>query len=214
MKLFASLIVFLAFSQSIYAAQDQLPKELGHFDLEMTSSEYRSQMKMLSEKNLFQVRSSDPLDDILKLGERNLDWLEIINNARPAGSKLELSTPGTTNGIPIDHPSQSSRQIILDKLVEIKAALPSEISQVLFSNVVLPSTLTIDDATFLEHIRKVDRLYQNTSRWLMMEPYLWIYANRAENDIRGYYFMQQDPDRIDRLTNYKQLDQTIQKKYK
>src|SRR5690606_9453233 len=48
--------------------------------------------------------------------------------------------------------------------------------------------------------------YQYASRWLLMEPWLEQYAERAHRDIRGYYFLQQEDDLAGKLRNWNKLD--------
>lgn len=82
---------------------------------------------------------------------------------------------------------------------------------ILFSKVALPThhPLTSDEE-FLTLVRRVDRVYQSASRWLLQEPYLWSYASRAYMDIRGYYYLQKEPDLDHKLLNFRTLDAATQ----
>jgi hypothetical protein len=197
--------MFPLFAAAAHAASSG---SLPHYDLEMTSAEYRALTEGLTD-----TESDDPLQLILEKGKRNLDWIEFINTTRADGAKLELSTPATQRGIPITDPSVSNREIVAGQWQSLVANLPSQLSDVLINNAPFTADLTVTDDVFLEHARLVDRTYQRAARWLLQEPYLSAYAARAEDDVRGYYQLTNDPAREDNLRNYRNLRADLKANY-
>lgn len=195
------LVVLVSFAR----ADEVRPFQLPHLEGDMNGFEYRPLVEAMRQargnlKTLLppdgpqngriRKRANDPLDAILDLGKRNLEWLEAINKARPANAKLELSTAETQVAIPIDQPRSTNRATIQAAMADFKAKAVQRFSQVLFEAGALPSTTNgLSDDAFLDHARAFDRIYQSASRWLLQEPYLSQYASRKRDDIRGYYFL-------------------------
>lgn len=173
-----------------------------HMELDMTSAEYRALTKHFDE-----LESDDPLTAILQFGKRNLDWLEHINAARTEGNKLELSTAATQTGYPIDQATFSNREIIAAAWNAQKETMPAFIKEIVLEGGDFIRDLPVSDEDFLVQIRAIDKLYQRASRWLLQEPYLEYYAQAAAEDVRGYYYLQREPDLQAKLTGWFQLDQ-------
>ncbi len=186
----AFIFTSLLAAQSVSAAQKAA--EPPHMDLEMTAVEYRALMQRLgTEKNLSRA---DPLQPVLNFGKRAIEWVETINRARPAGQQLELTNPQSTGGIPIDQPSRSNQEIVLERWTTMKAAMPAAIRSVLEATSALPATAPLDDEAFITQMRLAVRSYEHASRWLLQVPYLSSYAARSRDDIRGYYFLSREPE--------------------
>jgi hypothetical protein len=199
----ASLGLILSFGTGVRAATtSQSPL---HLDLEMTGPEYATLIERMEAAGGFRARQNDPLRAILNLGKRNLDWLALINAGRAPDAQLELSTPESTVGIPIGDPRRSNRPIIERRRDELRAELPAAMREVLFENAPLTAAPPVADAEFLAFARKVDTLYQAASRWLLQEPYLRQYAGFATNDIRGFYFLEREPELEKKLRQWRDL---------
>jgi hypothetical protein len=188
-----------------HAGPFHLPS-IPHLDPEMTSVEYERALALAPKKN----KASDPvLQKILTLGKRNLDWLEAVNSARSASDRLELSNPALAAGIPIDQPSKSSGTLIKTNFQAFQNSVDPAFMQVLNATTPVPTTSVGSDSDFIAAVRKLDRLYQKTSRWLLQEPYLMAYAQRASGDIRGYYFLAKEPNLESKLKNWSQQPQAL-----
>lgn len=174
----------------------QASSTLPHWDLEMTGAEYARLMPFV------EIKSADPLQKYLKLGKRNLDWIEHLNARRPDGAKLQLSTPETQGGIPIDQPSESNRALIRERYAVVEMALPAFMREVLIEGAPFLDSAPIGDEEFLLHLRAVDRIYQYASRWLLQEPYLSQYAEYSKGDVRGIYFLRKEKDLDGVLQNW------------
>lgn len=190
-------------------------RPLLHLDPEMTGEEYRALLNRLEKEESFvsKLNSNDPLKVILHQGNRNLDWIKAINEKRNAQNKLELTTPETTRAYPIDAPGFSNRKIILQNLADLKKEMPKEMAKVIFGSGPIPHNNPIDDKTFLENARKMNRLYESASRWLLQEPYLMWYSMYAKNDVRGYYFLSKEKNLEKKLRKWNSLDEETQHKY-
>ncbi len=180
------------------------------FDLEMTGPEYRELLK----RPEYQTRTSDEIDNILKVGKRNLDWINLVNANRPANQQLELYSPALQVGIPMDAPREYNEATVLRDYNDLLAELPVAFKEVLLGFDALPITHPLDsDEEYLTWTRKTDKVYQSASRWKIMEPYLWSLASRSYNDIRGYYFLNEIPNLQEQLQSWNSLSTETQAQY-
>ncbi|MGK5081996.1 hypothetical protein WDW37_01730 [Bdellovibrionota bacterium FG-1] len=177
-------------------------QELPHLELDMDGTEYRA---LLANSG---VQTRGPLQQILDYGKRNLDWLDLINQNRPENNRLELSTPETQVGIPIDHPRESNPTLIQKDFATMQLSLPESVAAVLSGQTPPSAQVPLDDMKFLDIARGVDRVYQAASRWLLQEPALQSYASRSTMDIRGYYFLAKEPELAAKLSNWSSLEPT------
>jgi len=198
------IVAGLALSSISYAQTRQPP----HLELDMTGADYRVLMdRLAAHENFAQQLEQSELQPILDTGKRLLDWVDRINAQRPAGQMLELSSPATqAAGIPIDKPRIYNRAIVQQQYDTAVAALPQAMADVLLGTGALSDTAPVDDATFLERARAIDNSYQYASRWLLMEPYLTDLAERSVDDVRGYYFLSQEPGLTKELAGWQTLD--------
>ncbi len=180
----------------------------GSLELDLSSSDYRKALE--GRQVLF---SNSGLERILKIGQRNLDWLELINKNRPDDKKLELSTAATQGGIPIESPRKSNPTIIQADFDAITATLPKSVSDVLLNNWPQSEQPPIEDEAFLEIARKIDRSYQSASRWILQEPDLWSYTMRSNMDIRGYVFLSREAGLEAKLKGWTGLDAEVRKNF-
>jgi len=98
-------------------------------------------------------------------------------------------------------------------LKNLKAEMPAAMADVLFGSGGLPSTTPVDDETFITYARRMNRIYESASRWLLQEPYLSEYENFSFGDVRGYYFLNKEADLEKNLRNWNNLDEVTQAKY-
>lgn len=204
-----ALLVLLAMTSFTAAAKPVL-----HLDPEMTGAEYRSIFAAMESKPAFRARiTADQLREVLELGKRNLDWIEVINSKRDDQHKLQLTTPESTAAYPIESPGTSNRKIILTNLATLKQTMPHAMSQVIFGAGTLPENPPVDDKTFVDNAYLLNRIYESASRWLLQEPYLDEYKRYAMMDIRGYYFLNKETDLKNKLQHWSSLDDATQKQY-
>lgn len=154
------------------------------------------------------TQGNDGLDTVLRMGERNLDWLNFINAKRPEGKKISFTSKGTQTGIPIDSPNTYNPTLILNTYQKLKADYPKELADVIFAGASFPENPPVDEKVYIEWSRKLDRSYQSAARWRTMQPWLSSLAARRRNDIRGYYFLSRLTDRTQRFANFASLPET------
>ena len=161
-----------------------------HIDLEMSSDEYRALLKKLKSSPNKTLTVDDPaIKDALKLGERLSLWIKKVNSERSPETAIRLTSAATRRGIPIDKPNKYSPSIIKQETSSILSDLPKEMKEILVSTSDLPSTIPLDEETFILHARKVDRNYQSAARYKSVDLYRYHYISAAKKDVRGFYYL-------------------------
>lgn len=191
-------------------SSDRPHKTRPHLDLEMTGEEYK---KQLAESGSDAVALQSPkLRPALTLGERNLEWLKLINSKR--SQPISFSSRETQVGYPIDAPKEYNPDLIFAAYQNLEKTMPQALGQILFSQVPLPETLPVDEKTYIKWGRDADRVYQSAARWLMMEPYLDALRAHQYEDIRGFYFLTRLEEREKKFANFQGLSPNEQKEIK
>lgn len=219
MKFFSFLTLMLICISTAEASLSQI--NVLNMDLQMTGYEYRQlteraklqkPLNNLSNAIYLAIKPKDILQDIVDIGERNLDWLEEINRLRPDNAKLELSSPSSAGGIPITKPNETNRKMIEQDFTSYKTQIPKAVYDVLSGNDTLPASTIINEQEFLTIARDVNYYYKTASRWLLHEPDLASFAERAYKDIRGYYFLEQEQNLNTKLEVWAMLDVSVRNK--
>ncbi len=167
-------------------------------DLEMTGQEYS---RILKTKSL--QKSGSTLHKIIEIGQKNLEWFGFINSNRPVEKQLTLYSPELIVGIPIDHPKEYNEKTVLSDYKNLLEELPASFKNILLSIDQLPTNHSFQsDDEYLEATRKVDRVYQSASRWIIMKPNLDYLAQKSIKDIRGYYFLSKTQNIEEKLSNW------------
>ncbi len=189
----AFLIIALA---SQFASAGLKIGQKPHLDLNTTSKEYR----LLLFQQSFTGISADSgsAEDIalnrwLAIGQRNLQWVDLVNKHRPPENKISLSSPATQGGIPVSSPSSYNYQIIKDKCDIVEALLPKALKSVIYEGSPLTETVPVTDRQFIEWLAQIDKCYQSTARYKLMKPWTEELKQEAVNDVRGYLRMKNDP---------------------
>ena len=202
------LISFMFFQTSAWASSNPRPslKALPHIDLEATALELVKIYQLthpVSQGEGPEVQGA--LDPVLKMGKRNLDWLQIINAARSQGDKLSFSSKATQSGIPIESPKNYNESTVQKSFDDLKKNVPNAMASVIFSNAPLGDQLPLPVDEYLQWGRKIDGIYQTAVRWLTMKNYLPGLAARRSRDIRGVYFFAKEPNLEANLTDFQSL---------
>ena len=208
MKLLIAASLLLPFLASGKAPQ--YPVDL---DLQSSSRIYEIQIaKKQAQENwitrlskTIQVKTDTDvqLDNIVKIGKRNLDWLIFMNQNRTV--PLQFTIPGSLKGIPITEPSRYSDKIQIQKFNDYVAALPTGMKEVLIDGKPFTTNPPIADEDYTKLGNAMDKIYQNTLRWQLMLPYLDQYEQFKSSDIRGYYFLNQISNLNEKLKNFGDL---------
>lgn len=133
--------------------------------------------------------ADNSIQAVIKLGEKNMNWLKHMNSLRDEAHQLRLTRPGELSSIPITSPKKYNPQTVADAADTIKKDMPQALKDVYYSNNNLPDNPPVSDDVYVEWAKKVDKNYQTATRWMMMQPYLDYLTEDAKIDVRGYYFM-------------------------
>lgn len=158
------------------------------------------------------LEMNDSLNPIVDMGERNLQWLNLINEGLE--EKISLTSKENLIAYPIESPKVYNEELILAEFSALKANMPPEMSDVLFSNKILPDQLSLDKELYKTWAFKVDRNYQSALRWRMMQPYLYQLKMRKYNDARGFYVLKNTEDLNQKLQDYNNLSGELQESLK
>jgi hypothetical protein len=161
-----------------------------HLDLEMSSEEYRVLLNKMNSQAVNKMTGDHPsINEALRLGERLSKWIAKVNELRTSQTAIRLTSPSTRRGIPIDTPNTYSPDIIKKETYGILGELPTAMKEVLTGNFELPTTLPVDDETFITLARRLDRNYQSAARFKSVDQYRSYYIQAASKDVRGYYYL-------------------------
>ena len=178
-------------------------------DLEMTGQEYTQILKKFSLQ-----KTNSSLKKIIETGKRNLEWFNTVNAHRPSDQQLALYNPDLIAGIPIDHPKEYNEKTVLADYKTLLNKLPENFKNILLSNLEFPTNHPLaTDNDYLETVRKVDRVYQSASRWLIMKPNLDYLAQKSFKDIRGYFFLSKIENIEDKLSNWNSISDQEKKDF-
>ena len=153
------------------------------------------------------------LQTLLTVGKRAVQWFEKVNSSRSAENKMDLTARGEAKGTKITQPNKTNTKILVDNYTKMMTELPALMTSVVTSSNDLPSQAPIADADFVKAIRTLDKMYQNTVRWVGSKDYLDWYAARSATDVRGYYFLKAIPDLDQKLNSWTTLNSDDQNNY-
>ena len=206
-------IVLLASLLLPFFAEAKAPHYPVDLDLQSSSRMYEYQLakrkaaeswfSRLGKTIMIKGETDSQLDNIVKVGKRNLDWLIFMNQNRTA--PLQFTIPGSLKGIPITEPSRYSDKIQIQKFNEYVAALPTAMKEILIDGKPFTTNPPMADADYTKLGNAMDKIYQNTLRWQLMLPYLSEYEQMKSSDIRGYYFLSQVSELNSKLKNFGDL---------
>ncbi len=138
----------------------------------------------------FVIQDEPSIEEGLRVGERLLQWVELINAQRSDDQKIRLTSPEHRTSYPIDKPNHYSPRTVAAAMQAAKDVMPLEMKTVLFSEQEsLPNQNPISDDAFILSGRAIDRVYQTAARWQMLSPNKFYYISNRIRDIRGYYFL-------------------------
>jgi hypothetical protein len=205
------LIVFGLLSVQAQALQKN-KKNLIHILPDAPSSFYHSVVR----DQIF-VFGEDPAEQsvqkAIKLGERNMNWLKYMNKFRDESHQLRLTKPGELTGVPITSPKKYNPEIIQAAGEKIQNEMPQELKDIFYSNSAFPQNPPVNDDTYIDWAKKVDKNYQTATRWMVMVPYLNYLKDEQANDVRGHYFLSQTENLESKLREFSNLSSDDQIKF-
>lgn len=202
-------LALLFVSSSVIAKSAAADQKMPHLDLEMSSTE----LQKVYDQTRWSIfdDAQKRLDAPVRAGKRNLDWLNFINSTRP--EKISFSDPKKPRGIPMDKPSEYNEEIAYKKYTDLVEQMPKEMKKVIIDGEAFTADPGIPVEDYIEWGDKIDRAYQTAIRWMMMEPYLGYLAQRRYQDIRGYYFILNYPNRDEVLATLDTLPTDEREKF-
>lgn len=134
-------------------------------------------------------------------------WLKKINENRRSDNQLRLtSSTSRGDGIPIDKPSKYGPKTIKTRLEKILSEAPKEMLDIIYENTSMTGTNPVTDELFIEHGRKISRVYQSAVRWeTNIKKWLPYYKQNQRRDVRGFYYLKKETDLDGKLKNFKNL---------
>lgn len=201
--------IFLGVVSAVFALSSvgALAKAVGHkprLDLEMTGAEYRQLLHKKTSVRFFEAMDAEDvaLVQYLKYGERNLQWVDLINQSRTADTRISLTSAATANGFPINSPRRLNFNGIEQQWAVLLALMPQALKSVIFDGAAMPAQPPVSDREFIEWLRQVDDAYQISARYKMMKPWKADMAAGAAQDVRGYLLLRDDAQADQTLAQY------------
>lgn len=188
----------------LVAVSLQAQAKIPHLDLDLSGAELqkiydarkktvRIDLDVNSKEDGAQQEQKRRLDQPVKAGQRNLEWLQFINQNRK--DKISFSNPANQRGIPMDAPKEYNEAIAYQQYLDVVAQMPASMKKVIIDGAAFTQDPGVPDDEYALWGDKVDRAYQIAIRWMMLEPYLSSMAGQRYRDVRGYYFIENDPNR-------------------
>lgn len=196
------------FSISVSAAG----KHRVHLPLEVSSEEYTAllnKQKRSARFDALQTAEDVAIERWLKVGQRNLQWVTLVNSVRPPETKISLSSPATMGGFPVSSPSSYNFKIIKDKCDIIESLLPKVLKDVVYGGAQLTEQVPVTDREFSEWLMQVDRCYQSVARYKLILPWKDELIEEAKTDVRGYLRMINDPQYDQKLNQWTSQGQLV-----
>lgn len=211
---FSALIsaVMLMMTSTAFAAKSG---KAPHLEFDLRGSDY---MKILAQRRTIKFgRLQDPdeatLKPVLTLGQKNLRFLNFINEHRDAAHKISLTSEATEQSAPIETPNVYNVAIVYQRYTDHLKVMPPALLHILTSDEPFPAELPMPEAEYIEWGLKTDHVYQIAARWLTLKPYLSEYAEARRDDIRGFYYLSREKDLLKKLAHWNELDANVQTQY-
>jgi len=173
-----------------------------------TGKDYLRQIQLLN------INGSGELDQVLKLGKRNIEWLDFMNQFRDEQSKIHFTKPGSLVGYPLESPNRYSEKIVLQKYADWLLEVPTSMKEILVEGKPFTENPPINIEEYIALGKKADRIYQSAARWIMMKPNLQFLAQARFRDLRGFYFLSQIKDLQLQFANWKNLTDDKRKEFR
>lgn len=158
--------------------------------------------------------TSDYVNEAIRVGKKNMDWLKHMNSLRPDDQKIALTKPGELTPIPIHKPKIYSPDTVERDFKELFDAIPESMKAIIFGTAPFIDNPDVDLATYILWAKKVDKMYQTAARWVTMQPYMGYYYQNKIADIRGYYYLIREENLNEKLESFSTLKSEEQERLK
>ena len=207
-------ILFFAFAFNAWSETNLKPPHLGPWGLRFNHLhsfvvERKLQKKL---KAINDDADLKKLQEIIGISKKANEWINLVNTQRPIDDQLDLSNPTETSngGIPYQKPMKSSRLILEKRLDDFLSQTPTTYKQIFLDTNDLPSSDPLNNKElFVKELRKLDRIYQSTIRFVGQLDWIAYYTNREIFDVRGYLFLKEKNNVEELLKNFDSLEQAV-----
>jgi hypothetical protein len=201
---------------SFLSQKQQKPQ---HLPIEVSSQVYQNLLKQQAMNSFLSSPfsmsqnaeiSGVDLSKVLTAGQRNLQWLQVINQNRPAKDRLSFTVMGQPKTFPVEQSLTYNALILIRRFQKALEQAPAEFKSVLVDGQAMSANPSMDLSEYIQWGTEFDKTYQLAARWTLNAPYLSYFAGQKYMDIRGYYFLSHLPNRQQVLQNFSTLDSTQQ----
>jgi hypothetical protein len=162
----------------------------------------------------FDTDDSPIIRTVIAAGNKNLNWLKHMNAARTSDNQIVLTRPGELTSYPIDRPSIYNEEIIAKRHNDLMASIPKVMKDIIYGNAAFTTEPGLPIDEYIAWAKKVDRNYQSANRWSLMQPNLSYYRQNAYRDLRGFYFLTRDQNRLVNFQRFLALRTEQQNQYR
>lgn len=150
----------------------------------------------------------------IKGGEILNKWLAKINENRRSDNQLRLTSSNSRgSGIPINKPGKYGPKTLKADLEKVLAESPKEMLDVIYNGKEITGKNPITDELFIQHGRKISRLYQYAVRWeTVIKPWMSYFKQNKRRDVRGFYYLEREENLKEKLDNFSNLSNEDQKR--
>lgn len=195
--------------------QHTLPLDLNSYEYQKLYKQFQLSQRLQNSKTSKFSAEAENINSIISWGERNLKWIDKINESRPESEQIKLSDENSRRGYPMEAPSIYSEQLINQEFAVWMPSVTDETIKAVWSGQQpITSDLPIEAQDFQKLARKMDYFYQTSVRWKMLSPSIPFLKMRRVNDVRGYYFLNKLVNREEKLRFYNELSEDEKKSIK
>lgn len=145
------------------------------------------------------------IEEIVFVRGRFKQWLEAIEKARTAGSKIRVPIKHTA--FPIASPKIYNDFGIAKRFEEWKRTLPSNVAAILLSSQAIPPSIPVPAAKFLQIAAQLEMIYRDALRWKSQMGTPWdreASLRRSVKDLSGFDFLREimkRPEKLRKISN-------------
>ena len=213
-----ALLTFMIFSMTAQASLTSFIN-IGPYGGRFTEEEIQSVEayieSKLKNKNISELEAEEvkKIELLLAVGKRASKWIEVVNQSRPEGPKLDLSGIPSTGGIPIATPIKTNTDILMKRYQNFLSNTTPLITNVVMTSGDMPTNPPVSDKEFVASLKTLDVIYQSTIRWSGAQRWISWYINRSIYDVRGYVFLEKTTELKAVLENYSSMSAEEKSQY-
>lgn len=175
------------------------------------------QLKLLHQERRGLTPYSRNLDEIIRIGARALDWVDLVQRDVPVKDREQIWRRADRVGREAtpEKPMYYNEQIIVSAFEKIMQEAPTVVAQVLQSTQPLPAQIPMGMgmSDFMKTMRQVHVLYSRTSRWLVLSEYRHL-LTQGPRDFRGWLMVRAQKDALfEQVSRWAALNQDVRSRF-